>query len=185
MKIEISIGEAIDKYSILEIKMLKIKDINKLKEIVKELDVLKDCKQYTGNILYKILMYINTEIWEMTDFIKSMQIDDTNFCKTAHDIFEYNQKRFRLKNFFNNQFKSELKEQKSYNLSVCKIIVDEDDLIKINYLALQYDYILIDGIIVVKSFIMPNVIKNDLEINKTIKLSEYSVIPPKFRELFI
>ena len=75
MKVEVSIGEAIDKFSILELKSNKIKDKIKVQEIQKELDVLNECKQYKNEypFFYRILMYVNEGIWTMTDVIKTLK----------------------------------------------------------------------------------------------------------------
>ena len=81
MKVDVSIGEAVDKYSILQIKNNKITDKKKLNDINNELDKLNECVEYINkeNFLYNILIYINTEIWNMTNEIKSLDIKDNNY----------------------------------------------------------------------------------------------------------
>lgn len=146
MKIEVSIGEAIDKLSILEIKMKKIEDENKKIEIQKEINVLHDCESYKSKheLYYNLLMYVNEKIWDMTDIIKSITIEDPQFSPISNKIFEFNQKRFRIKNWFNLLNDSNIKEQKSYACTHCKIVVDDEyvffnKLTEINYLSLEYD----------------------------------------------
>lgn len=146
MKIEVSIGEAIDKLSILELKMKKIGDENKKIEIQKEINVLQECERYKSKneFYYNLLMYINEKIWDMTDIIKSITIDDSQFSHISNQIFEFNQKRFRIKNWFNLLTESNIKEQKSYACTHCRIVVDDENvffskLYEINYLAIQYD----------------------------------------------
>lgn len=146
MKIEISIGEAIDKLSILEIKMKKITDENKKIEIQKEINVLQDCEIYKSKneFYYDLLVYVNEKIWDMTDIIKSITVEDTQFSHISNKIFEFNQKRFRIKNWFNLLTESNIKEQKSYALSHCRIVVDNEDVFfdklpEINYLSIEYD----------------------------------------------
>ena len=126
MKIEVSIGEAIDKLSILELKLKKINNEEKKKEIVKEIKVLDECYTYIKKyeILYNLLIYVNESIWDMTDIIKSISVTDSKFPLISNQIFEFNQKRFRIKNWYNLTSNSNLKEQKSYSQSNCKIVID-------------------------------------------------------------
>jgi len=148
MDVKVSIGEAIDKYNILELKMKKILDENKKKEIQKELDVLHSCCYYkeTYAFYYNLLTYVNEKIWNMTDIIKAIASDHPQFAIIANDIFEYNQKRFRIKNWFNVMTTSSIKEQKSYGLKHCSVVIEDENVIydkiaEINYLALDYDVI--------------------------------------------
>ena len=69
MKLEVSLGEAIDKYSILELKLKKINDTHKQVEIKKELDALTECVMYKESLsfYYNLLFYINEQIWDMTN----------------------------------------------------------------------------------------------------------------------
>ena len=73
MNIEVSIGEAVDKYSILEIKLKRILEKEKQIEINKELLALTPCKPYIlqHSFYYKLLVYVNEQIWDMTNIIKS------------------------------------------------------------------------------------------------------------------
>ncbi len=152
MKIEVSLGEAIDKYSILELKLQKITDEFKLIEIKKEADELYDyCNEYIISFIffYKLLKYVNGVIWDLTNIIKSITVSDDQFAIVSNEIFEMNQKRFRIKNWFNIITDSSLKEQKSYNSTYFKIIIENIDDIyhkipEINYLSLEFDYLIID-----------------------------------------
>lgn len=150
MKIEVSIGEAIDKLSILELKLKKIHNEEKKKEIEKEIKVLHECYTYIKKyeILYKLLIYVNESIWDMTDTIKSISITDSNFPLISNQIFEFNQKRFRIKNWFNLLTNSNIKEQKSYspfnlNVIINNIEIFEEKLIDFYFLSLEYDNITI------------------------------------------
>ena len=151
MNVKVSIGEAIDKLSILELKQKKIHNVEKQKEIQKEIVALQECNKYKSGyaFYYKLLMYINEKIWDMTDIVKTMTIDHSDFAKVSNDIFEYNQKRFRIKNWFNLSTTSVIREQKSYASRHCKIIIKDDDGIydkipEINYLLLEYDTVSFD-----------------------------------------
>lgn len=146
MKIEVSVGEAVDKLSILELKLKKISNENKKREIQKEIDCI-DCSAYIKRYryFYKILMYVNEKIWDLTDIVKT---NPDNYSEISKQIFDYNQKRFRLKHWFNLITNSNIKEQKSYALTQCSIVVDEDTyyskLPQICYLALDYDKITVN-----------------------------------------
>jgi hypothetical protein len=149
MDVKVSIGEAVDKYNILELKMKKIFDENKKKEIQKELGVLHICSYYkeTYEFYYNMLTYVNEKIWNMTDEIKQMTPEHSQYSSIANNIFEYNQRRFRIKNWFNNSImNSNIKEQKSYPLKHCSIVINDENVIydkiaEINYLSLDYDII--------------------------------------------
>ena len=151
MKLEVSIGEAIDKYSILQIKKNKITDKNKLNNIDNELNHLNECTKYINNeiFLYNILIYINTTIWNMTNEIKLLNVEDEKYSITSKNIFDFNQKRFRVKNMFNLILNSDIVEQKSYCNTYCYLIIDSNELIydkipEINYLLFEYDCLLVD-----------------------------------------
>jgi hypothetical protein len=149
MKVEVSVGEAIDKLSILELKLKKITNENKQIEIQKEINALAECIQYKNYYLYyNLLMYVNEKIWDMTDLIKSSTVEDPKFAYLSNQIFEFNQKRFRIKNWYNLIASSDIKEQKSYSLSQCKIIINDSNtfynkISEIIYLALEYDVVTI------------------------------------------
>ena len=154
MKVEVSIGEAIDKYSILELKLKKITDENKIVEIKKEMECLNECEKYKKlyTFYYKLLLYVNEKIWDMTDIIKTIVLHEntlTQFSELSNSIFEYNQKRFRIKNWFNLNTNSNLKEQKSYGSTYCKINFQHEETMydkipEINYLLLEYDNIIVE-----------------------------------------
>lgn len=174
MKIEVSIGEAIDKLSILELKIKKISDKNKKIEIQKELKVLNECQSYKSKneFYYNLLMYINEKIWDMTDIIKSITVEDQQFSHISNKIFEFNQKRFRIKNWFNLLTESNIKEQKSYACSHCKIVVDNEDvffnkLSEIYYLSIEYDVLTFESPIIstIKNFLkIPTIIYDEEQI---------------------
>jgi len=201
MLIEVSIGEAVDKYSILELKQKKITDRTKVKEIEKELTALSICKPYIEKMSsqYKWLTYINEKIWNMTDIIKSTSVNDPNFSTISNSIFENNQKRFRIKSFFNDQSNSVIQEQKSYASTICIITIDSLDtfyfkLPEINYLSIQYDFLFFacDDEIIMEDTIYAiytgkHILRNTI-LNKDnkniiqITLSEYNIVDD--REIF-
>jgi len=190
MKIEVSIGEAIDKLSILELKMKKISDENKKIEIQKEINVLQECETYKSkhDFYYNLLMYVNEKIWDMTDIIKSIHIEDPQFSHISNKIFEFNQKRFRIKNWFNLLTDSNLKEQKSYACTHCRIVVDDENVFfnklpEINYLAIGYDVLTFESPLIstIQEFLkIPTILYDEEQIKclnnpTTVYLSDFCI----------
>ena len=190
MSVKVSIGELVDKYSILELKIKKIKDSLKIVEINKELESLKGSQFYIKRheFFYDILLYINEKIWDMTDNIKKIKVSDPEYSIISNQIFEYNQKRFRLKNFFNILFDSDIKEQKSYSMECCKIYIENEEIFlqkipELYYLSIEYDQLYIETNIpnkIKNIFKSPNItfIKN--EYTSTINLNDYKIDYPIF-----
>lgn len=171
MFIEVSVGEAIDKLNILEIKTRKIKNEEKQREIQKEIVALDACKSIisANPKYYEWLTFVNTKIWDYTDVIKGMPVADPSFAMISNEIFEENQKRFRIKSFFNNIANSNIKEQKSYSASRCHISIPTEEILydkipEINYLSIAHDVISFDTpfVSIVKTiFKQPNIIYDD------------------------
>mgnify|MGYP001219474159 FL=1 len=116
----ISIGELIDKITILEIKQIYMTGI-KLKNINKELKLLKNILQDKNleiNIdLIKNLKKINKKLWEIEDNIRikeSNQEFDEEFIKLARSVYIENDKRASIKKEINQKYNSDLVEEKSY-----------------------------------------------------------------------
>ena len=116
----ISIGELIDKITILEIKQIYMTGI-KLKNINKEMKLLKNILQEQNleiNLdLIKNLKKINKKLWEIEDNIRikeSKQEFDENFIKLARSVYIENDKRASIKKEINQKYNSDLVEEKSY-----------------------------------------------------------------------
>jgi hypothetical protein len=151
MLIEISDGEVLDRLSILEIKLDKIKDEKRLTDIKKEIDSLTLASNIKDKYLlyYKLIYYVNELIWKKTDNIKAQTTLDEEYAKISFMIFELNQQRFRIKDIVNNLSSSNIKEQKSYcKTSVLYRLSDDisikEALCNCIYLLLQYDNVLIN-----------------------------------------
>ena len=119
MKIEVSNGEILDKMSILEIKMEKIKDENKFANIKKEYEYLKEISQQLSydNQSYLLLLDINNELWNIEDDIRDKERNaefDTEFIKLARSVYVTNDKRCMVKRQINIDSKSNFIEEKSY-----------------------------------------------------------------------
>jgi hypothetical protein len=123
MKIEVSNGEIIDKLSILEIKKIKITDINKLTNINYEHNYLlqyvyKIIEQNPQtNSLYKELKKINMQLWDVEDQIRikeKNQAFDKQFIDLARSVYKLNDHRAYLKKQINILTNSGFIEEKSY-----------------------------------------------------------------------
>lgn len=126
MEIEapLSVGEVIDKLTILEIKLIKVKDENKLKFVISEKLLLEQklntLKIYDNKALLKLknkLYEVNSKLWEIEDkiriFEKEKKFDD-DFIALARSVYITNDKRFELKNEINLLFNTSLREIKDY-----------------------------------------------------------------------
>jgi hypothetical protein len=195
MKVEVSLGEAIDKLNILELKMKKISNKEKCKEIQKEINELYEFKSYKSKytFFYNLLTFVNETIWDTTDIIKKMDFNNHLFGKLSNKIFEFNQKRFRIKSWFNTLECSNIKEQKSYDLIKLYITANSineinEKIAEINYLLLEYDNVFFinnDELLIntMKSiFKQPNLyyLNNNHETNiNIIKLNDYIITENK------
>tara|TARA_Y100000591_G_C21495755_1_gene527414 strand:+ start:116 stop:505 length:390 start_codon:yes stop_codon:yes gene_type:complete len=121
--VEISIGELLDKISILEIKSEKIKDNNKLNYIKDECKNLKD--QLNLNVemnseienLYKSLKEINLKLWTIEDEKRLCERNldfGEKFIKLSRDVHFMNDKRAKVKLEINDKTGSKIKEVKEY-----------------------------------------------------------------------
>ena len=141
IKLEISLGEAIDKLTIIDIKKDKIKDIRR-KDVENEFDYLfSELKIYVNNYnyYYKILKKTNLEIWELQDVLRLENSDKSNFYNICDEILNLNDSRYLVKKKINELNKSNLKEQKGYNLRILNIILNCNmDIINILNGAIRY-----------------------------------------------
>ena len=121
--VEVSIGELLDKISILEIKQEKIKDSEKLKFINNEHSILKD--QLEKNVksddklnnLYQSLKEINAKLWVIEDDKRQCEKDKDfgeKFIKLSRDVHFLNDDRAKIKLKINNHTGSSIKEIKEY-----------------------------------------------------------------------
>ena len=124
MKVEISNGELLDKISILELKLLKIEDEEKLINIKKEFHtlnplVVKLFETYDGQLQnhYLELAKINGELWDIEDWIRDCEREkrfDKEFVELARSVYITNDKRCEVKKLINLMTSSGLVEEKSY-----------------------------------------------------------------------
>jgi len=118
-KIPVSIGEYIDKITILAIKSRRITDKDKVLNVLRELNqlVLLDSEKIIDTDLYRKLIRVNEDLWEVEDAIRvkerNQQFDD-EFIELARSVYRLNDHRADLKRQINLQYESELMEEKSY-----------------------------------------------------------------------
>ena len=121
--VEVSVGELLDKISILEIKKEKIKDPDKLKYISDEHQILQE--QYRLNVkndiklneLYQSLKIINSRLWTIEDDKRRCEKEKDfteNFIKLSRDVHILNDERAKIKLEMNNHTGSKIKEIKEY-----------------------------------------------------------------------
>lgn len=120
MKIEVSNAEIIDKLTIIQIKLERIKDKTKLVNLKKEFNELIDASASilsTDDPLYKALYSVNCELWEIEDHIRDLERKNDfgdDFISTARAVYYKNDKRSELKREINIKTSSGLVEEKSY-----------------------------------------------------------------------
>ena len=120
---EISAGELLDKLSILEIKIIKVKNKNNLIEIKKEHKILKNTKKKhiktsaKISLLFSKLKKVNLKLWNIEDKIRICE-KNKNFSKVfinlARSVYFNNDKRAKIKLKINKVLKSNIKEIKQY-----------------------------------------------------------------------
>ena len=120
---EISAGELLDKISILEIKLDKIKDQNKHKELKKEYDVLKKVQESNIdtnqeiNRLFTEIKKTNLSLWNIEDKIRICEKKKDfgeNFINLARNVYINNDKRAKIKSEINKLLGSNIREIKEY-----------------------------------------------------------------------
>ena len=121
--VEVSVGELLDKISILEIKKEKIKDPEKLKFISNELSILKDQLEKNVNSdgkltkLFQDLKEINAKLWIIEDDKRDCEKNKDfgeKFVKLSRDVHFLNDDRAKIKLEMNNHTGSSIKEIKEY-----------------------------------------------------------------------
>ena len=126
MKIEISNGEIVDKMTILELKLDKIKNIVQLENITKEWAILNDCVMNLFQIFGDKSLYnkvdqlseVNSKLWDIEDWIRDCEKEqrfDKEFVELARSVYKLNDERSEIKRHINLLTKSQLIEEKSYS----------------------------------------------------------------------
>ena len=122
MLVNVSIGELIDKFTILLIKKSKISDQEKLKKVNIEINFLKKNVENIKNNneindLFDNLINVNTKLWNIEDNIRIKEKNqefDSEFVELARNVYFTNDERAFIKNEINKKTESNIFEVKSY-----------------------------------------------------------------------
>jgi nuclear transport factor 2 (NTF2) superfamily protein len=122
IQIPVSVGELIDKLSILHVKKTKVSNEQKLTFINTEFELLYNMSSYYLNDeeiskLYHKLVEINSKLWDVEDelrVIESTKEFDVNFIGLSRKVYYTNDERFSVKNKINELTNSDIREQKDY-----------------------------------------------------------------------
>jgi hypothetical protein len=121
MKIEVSVGEIVDKLSILQIKTAFIKDEEKLNNVKNEYDYLYDIvfnEMRIEQTDFFDMVSINQKLWKIEDDIRDKERDknfDSEFVELARSVYFTNDKRAEVKKGINIKYGSLFVEEKSYS----------------------------------------------------------------------
>ena len=147
----VSLGEAIDKLTILDIKLSSIKD-SRQTDVRVEYDLLYNkLEEYITkyNTLYVSMKNINQKIWDFMNSLRDGELNEADYLSLCKKTIEYNDIRFRIKNKINTAAGSLLKEQKGYKINRIFISIDNDInnlshfILPIRYYSYLYDQIII------------------------------------------
>lgn len=120
MKIEVSNGEIIDKLTVIQIKLERIKDKTKLINLQKEYNELSKASSTiisSSDPLFIALYKVNCELWDIEDHIRDLERQKDfgdDFVSTARTVYIKNDRRSELKREINIKTSSGLIEEKSY-----------------------------------------------------------------------
>ena len=121
--IVVSVGELLDKISILQIKAQRITDSNKLRNVRNELESLTQTRDSNITIcreaaaLCDDLHDVNSSLWDVEDAIRDCERRSdfgAEFIDLARSVYKFNDRRSRIKSRLNGLFKSDIVEEKSY-----------------------------------------------------------------------
>lgn len=124
IKVPISIGELVDKITILHIKIEKMEDSKKLIQAKKEARYLEKAlydnieKDSEFKSLFEKLADVNLELWNIEDDIRkkeSNNLFDLSFVELARSVYKINDLRFKIKSEINTLYKSEIIEVKEHH----------------------------------------------------------------------
>ena len=123
VNVPVSVGELLDKLSIVEIKIKNISDSQKLEYLNKEFNLLKEKADDVKSIntqkydeFYSSLLKTNSKLWEIEDDIRDLENlknFDEAFVSLARSVYITNDERFEIKTKINNFFGSSIVEQRN------------------------------------------------------------------------
>jgi len=145
----VSLGEAIDKLTILDIKLARISD-SRAADVKREYDLLYDAlKPYVEQYgaLYTSMKKVNILIWDFMDELRDGVLGGDAYLTLCKKTIDFNDIRFRIKNKINSASRSFLKEQKGYTVNSVLIAGDISDVdhivMPIRYYSYLYDQVII------------------------------------------
>ena len=178
LSLPVSLGEAIDKLTILDIKCNKIQD-NRKKNVENEYNILYEkLKDFIEkyNELYNSMKKINIIIWKQMDDLRDNATFDENYMKLCKECIDSNDIRFRIKNKINLISNSFLKEEKSYKINrlLIELNCSEECLYlfiePIKYFSYIYDEIIVNSSknigLIKEKFYYDNTIKYNIELTE-------------------
>jgi hypothetical protein len=120
--IPVSVGELIDKLSILQVKKLKITNPEGLKYVSEEFELLYNQSEIYFKVneiksLYESLTEVNSALWDVEDKLRVFESEkkfDNEFIELSRKVYYTNDERFRLKNEINLITLSKIREVKDY-----------------------------------------------------------------------
>jgi len=147
----VSLGEAFDKLTILDIKLSNINDSRRQSVEAEYTALYTKLEHFIADYksLYESTKKVNILIWKLMDKLRDGNLPDSDYLKTAREMIDLNDVRFRIKNKINSITKSQYTEQKGYKINTLVIEVDEgvaitEEFIKpIRYYSYIYDQIII------------------------------------------
>jgi len=150
VKLDVSLGEALDKLTILEIKKNKITD-HRQNDIIVEYNYLsEELQRYTEQhkYLYSILYKTNSRIWDCMDIIRDSKKSTSELYDYIDETIVLNDSRYLIKKKINEVCNSKIKEQKGYSIRVLTIILNCDhDMITLLNGAIRYYSFFYDEIV--------------------------------------
>ena len=172
LSLPVSLGEAIDKLTILHIKCDKITDHRKI-DVQKEYDILYEkLKVFIVKFdeLYCSMKKINLLIWHQMDVLRDGTTSDKDYMKLCKECIESNDIRFRIKNKINLISNSTLKEQKSYKINRLIIHLNcQEQYLDLFIEPIKYFSYIYDEIIIQSSNNIVDKIKKCFDYDNTIK----------------
>jgi hypothetical protein len=147
----VSLGEAFDKLTILDIKLSNINDSRRQSVEAEYSALYTKLENFIADYktLYESTKKVNILIWKLMDKLRDGNLPDCDYLKTAREMIDLNDVRFRIKNKINSITKSQYTEQKGYKINTLVIDFDEgvvitEEFIKpIRYYSYIYDQIII------------------------------------------
>ena len=120
--IPVSVGELIDKLSILQVKKIKITNPEGLKYVSEEFELLHNQSELYFKVneiksLYELLIEVNSTLWDVEDKLRIFESEkkfDQEFIELSRNVYYTNDERFRLKNEINLITLSKIREVKDY-----------------------------------------------------------------------